>query len=465
LAGVTDNSGYPVLNITCDMLKNMKIRAAILTCMACVLLLPGCTGKAEPSTGSMATVQRGNLNINILASGNLKTAREENLAFYSSGTVQEVLVKIGDAVESGKALAKLDKAALESALADAQINVKQARLDLESAKDVSTNAAGEATGAPNPLKIEKQEQVLKKAQDSLVEAEKLLQKATIVAPFAGLIADVNVVPGDQVSASTVAVRLIDPINFQTAVLVNETQVYQLNIGTPATVQVVAVPNITFPATVKLISETPTVTSNVVNYTVTVALDPVDAAAIQAISVGQTPSAATSTRVSTPGAGGQSRSDNRTAYRQAYPDQLSDNRTASDNRTFTRRPFAGQAPGGVGQNLQSQSTTALPQNFRLREGLTVTVSIIAEQRTDILLVPNKAITSRGGKYYVQLVSGGKTTEKMIQAGITDGQSTEVVSGLDEGVQVSTATNITTTTTTTGSQQRTQTPSIPGMSFPR
>jgi hypothetical protein len=102
---------------------------------------------------------------------------------------------------------------------------------------------------------------------------------------------------------------------------------------------------------------------------------------------------------------------------------------------------------------------------LREGLTVTVSIIAEQRTDILLVPNKAITSRGGKYYIQLVSAGKTAEKMIQAGITDGQNTEVISGLSEGDQVSTATNIVTTTTTNSQQQRSQTPSIPGVGFPR
>ena len=430
-----------------------------------------CAAKAAPAAGSLATVQRGNLNINILASGNLKTAREENLAFYSAGTVQEVLVKIGDTVQSGKALAILDKAALESALADAQINVKQARLDLESAKDVATNAAGEATGAPNPLKIEKQEQVLKKAQDSLVEAEKLLQKATIVAPFAGLIAEVNVVAGDQVSASTVAVRLFDPINFQTAVLVNETQVYQLKIGTPATVQVVAVPNVTFPAMVKLISETPTVSSNVVNYTVTVALDPVDAAAIQALSAGQTTPGTTSGRIRQPGAGGQTSntqaaSDNRTFSRQAFTGQPSDNRTMADNRTSTRRSFTGQAPGAGGQNQQVQATPTLPQDFRLREGLTVTVSIIAEQRTNIVLVPNKAITSRSGKYYVQVLSDGKTSENMIQAGITDGQNTEVISGLSEGDQVSTATNIATTTTTTGSQQRQQTPSIPGVGgFPR
>ena len=102
---------------------------------------------------------------------------------------------------------------------------------------------------------------------------------------------------------------------------------------------------------------------------------------------------------------------------------------------------------------------------MREGLTVTVSIIAEQRTNILLVPNKGITSRNGRYYVQLVSAdGKVEEKMIQAGITDGQNTEVIGGLNEGDLVSTATNITTQTSATGSQQRTSTVSMPGVRLP-
>jgi len=424
-----------------------------------------CATKADPAAANQtATIQRGNLNINILASGNLKTAREENLAFYSSGTVLEVLVKIGDAVESGQVLAKLDTATLEISLTQAQINVEKARLNLSDA------VSGNNGKAPDPLNIESMEQDLKIAQANLAEAEKTLQKATIVAPFAGLIAEVNVVPGDQVSASTVAVRLIDPVNFQTAVLVNETQIYQLKIGTPATVEVVAVPNITFPAMVNLISETPTVSSNVVNYTVTVALDPVDAAAVRALSTAQTTTGTTSARVRTTGAVGQTSnaqaaSDNRTFSRQTFTGQQSGNLTASDNRTSTRRTFAGQTPGAGGQMPQVQATTTLPQNFRLREGLTVTVSIIAEQRTDILLVPNKAITSRGGRYYVQLVSGEKTEEKMIQAGITDGQNTEVISGLSEGDIVSTAINVAAQTSTTNSQQqRGSSTMIPGVRLP-
>lgn len=446
------------------MRKYKVISFTILALLVATLAL-SCAAKADPAAANQtATIQRGNLNINILASGNLKTAREENLAFYSSGTVLEVLVKIGDAVESGQVLAKLDTATLEISLTQAQINVEKARLNLSDA------VSGNNGKAPDPLNIESMEQDLKIAQANLAEAEKTLQKATIVAPFAGLIAEVNVVPGDQVSASTVAVRLIDPVNFQTAVLVNETQIYQLKIGTPATVEVVAVPNITFPAMVNLISETPTVSSNVVNYTVTVALDPVDAAAVRALSTAQTTTGTTSARVRTTGAVGQTSnaqaaSDNRTFSRPAFTGQQSGNLTASDNRTSTRHSFTGQTPGAGGQMPQVQATTTLPQNFRLREGLTVTVSIIAEQRTDILLVPNKAITSRGGRYYVQLVSGEKTEEKMIQAGITDGQNTEVISGLSEGDIVSTATNVAAQTSTTNSQQqRGSSTMIPGVRLP-
>lgn len=452
-----------------------KYRAIFITILAILAAVPAlsCAAKTDTAAATqVATVQRGNLNINILASGNLMTAHEENLAFYSSGTVQQVLVKVGDRVKEGQALAKLDTAPLESSLAQAAISVKQAQMNLENAEEPKTDSSGtQVISTPDPLNIEIKELQLQNAKADLVEAQKKLDKATITSPMAGLVTDVNVVVGDQVSANAVGVRVIDPVNFQTEVLVNETEIYQLSIGTPATVQAVALASYTFPAKISLIAETPTISSNVVNYKVTVQMDPVDAAAIQSLSVGQMTPGTTSSRTRPPGSWGpasgtQAASDNRTFSRQPFPGQQSDNRTAYDNRTSGRRPFAGQAPVAGGQNQQVRAgAPSLPQDFRLREGLTVTVSIITEQRSDILLVPNKAITSRSGKYYVQMVSAGKTTEKMIQAGITDGQNTEVISGLIEGDQVSTATNITTPTTTTGNQQQRGQPGIPGVGFPR
>jgi RND family efflux transporter MFP subunit len=455
------------------MRKNEAISSTILALLVASLAM-SCAAKADPAAANQtATIQRGNLNINILASGNLLTSHEENLAFYSAGTVQQVLVKVGDRVQVGQVLAKLDTAPLESSLAQAAISVKQAQMNLENAKEPKTNSSGsQVISAPDPLDIEIKELQLQNAVDSQAEAQKKLDKATLTSPFAGLVTDVNIVPGDQVAANAVGVRVIDPVNFQTEVLVNEMEIYELSIGTPATVQAVALASYTFPARISLIAETPTISSNVVNYKVTVQMDPVDPAMVQAQSTGRTTPGATSARSRTPGAAGQTSnaqaaSDNRTSYRQTYSGQPADNQTMSDNRTSSRRSFTGQTPGAGGQNQQVQAAApTLPQDFRLREGLTVTVSIIAEQRTDILLVPNKAITSRGGRYYVQLVSAGKTEEKMIQAGITDGQNTEVISGLSEGDLVSTATNVAAQTSTTNSQQqRSSTPSIPGVFIPR
>jgi len=422
------------------------ITAAILITVLGILSL-SCTAKTDTTAANqVAVVQRGNLNISILASGNLETSHEENMAFYSAGTVAEVLVKIGDRVEVGKVLAKLDTAPLESSLAQAQISVKSAQMNLENAQEPKTNSSGtEVIAAPDPLNIEIKELQLENAKADLAEAQKKLDKATIIAPFAGLVTDVNVVPGDQVAANAVGVRIIDPLNFQTEILVNEMEIYQLSIGTPATVQVVAQPGYSFPARVALIAESPTIQSNVVNYQVTVQMDPVGATVSQNQTTPRMPRGTTSAQLS----------DNQTA---PGNQAVSDNQT-SDQQS-TRRTYTRQTSAASGQG---QAPVVLPEGFRLREGLTVTISIITDERTSVLLVPNRAITSRGGSYYVQVVSSpGVTEERMIQAGITDGQNTEVISGLSEGDQVSIANNAapSATTTSTSTQQRTQTPALPG-----
>ena len=463
------------------MRKYKVVPFAILILLTATLAL-SCTSKANTAAAASqtATVQSGNLSVDILASGNLVTANEADLAFYSAGTVQDVLVKIGDNVTEGQALAKLDTAPLESNLAQAEISVKTAQMNLENAEEPQTDSSGTVISAPDPLNIDIKQLQLQNAQANQAEAQKELDKATITAPFAGLVTNVNVVPGDQVAANFVGVRVIDPVNFQVNVLVSEMQIYNLSIGTPATVQAVALSSYTFPGKVSLIAEAPTIQSNVVNYQVTVLMDPVDAATLQA-QLNRTSAGSASARSRTSSTGGQ------TSSSQAAANLPSDNQTMSDNLTFSRpassgqpsgnqtaagpnstgRSFTGQSAGAGGQNQQAQAATTVPADFRLREGLTVTVSIVTAQKTNILLVPNKAITSQGGRYYVQVVSAGQTTQKMIQTGITDGQNTEVVSGLNAGDVVSTATNIVATTTTTSSQQqRGGSPgnSIPGVRLP-
>jgi len=88
---------------------------------------------------------------------------------------------------------------------------------------------------------------------------------------------------------------------------------------------------------------------------------------------------------------------------------------------------------------------------LREGLTVTVNIMVDSRSDVLLVPNAAISSQGGQSYVKVaLPDGTFEERAVQTGISNWQFTEVTDGLSEGEQVVVpkGTAVTSTTQQTG-----------------
>jgi len=111
----------------------------------------------------------------------------------------------------------------------------------------------------------------------------------------------------------------------------------------------------------------------------------------------------------------------------------------------------QATGTTQQEQQSTAPTMLPKDFQLREGLTVTVSIIVAERKGVLLVPNGAITSQGLQSYVQvMLPSGAIEQRAIKTGISNWQYTEVTEGLSEGEKVVVPEGTTTTTPT--QQQR-------------
>ena len=85
---------------------------------------------------------------------------------------------------------------------------------------------------------------------------------------------------------------------------------------------------------------------------------------------------------------------------------------------------------------------IPEDLELKEGLSVTASILIEEALDVVLVPNQAITYRGPEAYVQVVTmlTDETTtfeERLVETGLSDWQYTEVTAGLSEGEQVITS----------------------------
>jgi len=60
-----------------------------------------------------------------------------------------------------------------------------------------------------------------------------------------------------------------------------------------------------------------------------------------------------------------------------------------------------------------------------------VSIAVHSKPDMLLVPNQAVIQEGSKMYVQVVRGGSVFRTPVQLGLSDGISSVVIFGLQEG----------------------------------
>src|SRR5262249_8133130 len=75
----------------------------------------------------------------------------------------------------------------------------------------------------------------------------------------------------------------------------------------------------------------------------------------------------------------------------------------------------------------------PDN-RLMPGMFAQVQVIAQQKTDAILVPKEAVVQSGSSPVVFVNDNGKAAQRQVQLGITDNKSSEILSGLAAGEQV-------------------------------
>jgi HlyD family secretion protein len=84
----------------------------------------------EAETIATGTVTRGDLVITASGSGTLVPSTEIAVGFRSGGRLAELLVEVGDMVEAGQPLARLDDVDAQDQVAQAEIAQRQAELDL-----------------------------------------------------------------------------------------------------------------------------------------------------------------------------------------------------------------------------------------------------------------------------------------------------------------------------------------------
>ncbi len=75
-----------------------------------------------------------------------------------------------------------------------------------------------------------------------------------------------------------------------------------------------------------------------------------------------------------------------------------------------------------------------RGLQVRPGMAANLKILTIDKKGVLLVPNRALKTVGTRKAVQVISPGPTRDVVVETGVTDGNNTEIVSGLNEGDQV-------------------------------
>ena len=260
-------------------------------------------------------VVRGNLTLNVSASGTLQPVRAVTIGSELSGTVRQVLVDVNDRVRQGQVLVVLDTARLEdqvtnarAALGAARAQVLQAQAALRESEVAAQEAAAlltrqesvhrlsggqvpsaaeldaaraaasraDATVARSRAAVTSAEAAVEQAQANLSTNETQLAKASIRSPIDGVVLSRTVEPGNAVAASLQAVTLLtiaqDLRDLKLDVNVDEADIGVVKEGQKATFTVSSQPARRYPGQVRRVAFGSTKTDNVVTYTTTLDVD-------------------------------------------------------------------------------------------------------------------------------------------------------------------------------------------------
>jgi RND family efflux transporter MFP subunit len=196
-------------------------------------------------------------------SGSLAPMRSATLRSELSGSVLQTFAEAGQSVKAGQSLARLDASQLGDQLLSARSTVTTAQNSVDLAKrDVSRNETLEKAGAIAERETERSRNALLNAQTQLSNAraqltnvQKQLDKASVQAPFAGVVSQRQINAGDVVSPGTALYTVVDPASMQLEASVPAEQLSQARVGMPVEFRVNGYPNRTFTGRITRVNPT------------------------------------------------------------------------------------------------------------------------------------------------------------------------------------------------------------------
>ncbi|WP_220432172.1 efflux RND transporter periplasmic adaptor subunit [Falsirhodobacter xinxiangensis] len=360
-----------------------------ITALAAAVLLggwwfwQGSSGEAaiRPATYKVA---RGDVTVNVLASGQVESSNLVSVGAQVSGTVETLAVRLGDKVAEGDLIAQIDnldqkndvrRAEAELAQIDAQIAAKNANeraAQLAFERQVRLRAQGNSyeealeTAEANldVLKAEIEQLAAQKtsAEIAVATAQTALDRTSITAPINGTVVAIVTQQGQTVNANQstpTIVKLADLENMVVKAEISEADVVRVKSGQDVTFSILGDPERVFEASVR-------------------AIEPAPAGIKDADTI------------------------------------------STEEAIYYNGLFDVENPDG-----------------QLRIGMTAEVTIALAAARDVLIVPSAALGARSGQGYTVSVYDPATqavARRAIVVGMNNNVSAEVISGLEEGEQI-------------------------------
>lgn len=302
-------------------MKKLSLTIVIIT--AAALILSACSAKTADATVVPQSAQPKAL----ISEGRLLPLNSQDLFFTLSGQIAEVLVKEGDAVTAGQALARFTDSpetnaaltraqqeelaaqkALDALLSAAEVNLAQAKLAVQTAKAVfdqatdrfkandsdlnkaqldvasvnlklaeDTLAKLESGQGVDPDQLALAQARLASAKAALKSAQSTIEARVVKATMDGSVVDLSFRPGQQVAVGTSLMALAD---FSSWIVktdnLTEMDVTAISVGQKVEVVLDALPDKTFQGEVTQIASRYEEKRGDITYTVTIQLNQTDA---------------------------------------------------------------------------------------------------------------------------------------------------------------------------------------------
>lgn len=189
--------------------------------------------KAEPPAAKSTWVEAANIEsssamLELTVPGEVEGSKEAVLASAQGGLVEAADVEVGDTVEAGDSLFRIDSALYRARLGQLRAELQAAKREHDRAEKLGAILSGaERDAAKDRYDV---------ARASLQVAQLQVQRATIRAPFDGVLASVEVERGEVAGIGTPVARLLqlDPIKVTASIA--DRDVVGLELGSQVWVQ-------------------------------------------------------------------------------------------------------------------------------------------------------------------------------------------------------------------------------------